>query len=167
MLRDKDGKLSMARTWLAGALTGLIEAVLVVTPVETMKTVLVADTNSAKPRFNGLAHGISTIVKEEGIAGIYKGVMPTIAKQMGNQSIRFTTYEFLKKAIIARNPGQPVPAWQMLLCGGTAGFVSVLLTWVLLASIAPGLLHFSNHSSPSSGRHFLMRMYLCLPQVRR
>jgi len=95
-LRDKDGKLSMFRTWLAGAATGFVEATAVVTPVETLKTVMVADTNSAKPRFNGLGHAVTTIIREQGIGGIYKGVVPTIAKQMGNQSIRFTTYETLK-----------------------------------------------------------------------
>ncbi len=36
------------------------------------------------------------IVKEEGIGGIYRGLGPTVAKQMGNQSIRFSVYNQLK-----------------------------------------------------------------------
>jgi hypothetical protein len=48
--------------------------------------------NQAVPRYRGLIHGITTVVKEEGISGVYRGLLPTIAKQMGNQSIRFTVY---------------------------------------------------------------------------
>ncbi len=42
-------------------------------------------------------HGIGVVVKEEGLIGIYRGLAPTIAKQMGNQSIRFSVYSELKK----------------------------------------------------------------------
>ncbi len=53
--------------------------------------------NSASPRFRGLVHGITVVVKEEGIGGVYRGLVPTIAKQMGNQSIRFSVYTKLKE----------------------------------------------------------------------
>jgi solute carrier family 25 citrate transporter 1 len=77
-------------------ITGLVEATLVVTPVETMKTVLISDQNSANPKYRGLLHGVRSIIAERGVSGIYKGWTPTAAKQMGNQGIRFTTYEAVK-----------------------------------------------------------------------
>ena len=47
-------------------------------------------------KYRGLIHGITVVVKEEGFAGVYRGLVPTIAKQMGNQSIRFSVYTHLK-----------------------------------------------------------------------
>lgn len=41
--QDSNGKTSAFGNWLAGALAGLVEATLVVTPVETMKTKLIHD----------------------------------------------------------------------------------------------------------------------------
>lgn len=96
VFKDDKGVLTPARTLLAGMATGLVEATFVVTPVETMKTVLISDQNSANPKYRGLLHGVRSIIAEKGIAGVYKGWAPTAAKQMGNQGIRFTTYEAIK-----------------------------------------------------------------------
>ena len=52
--------------------------------------------NRPEPRYRGLIHGITVVVKEEGIMGVYRGLVPTIAKQMGNQSIRFSVYSQIK-----------------------------------------------------------------------
>jgi hypothetical protein len=170
--QDEKGKTSAFGTWFAGAMAGLIEATLVVTPVETMKTKLIADQvrpalvpgfiqmlsitsccclhawlhpngvftggpgsrahrfcelhhllsislilraeqNRATQKYRGLIHGITVVVKEEGIAGVYRGLLPTIAKQMGNQSIRFSVYSQLK-AVRGRavRCGQPPAAGQ-------------------------------------------------------
>lgn len=57
---------------LAGA--GVMEAVLVTTPQETIKVKLIDDAfNSKSPRYKGFFHGISTIVKEDGLLACYKG----------------------------------------------------------------------------------------------
>ena len=62
-----------------------------------MKTKLIHDQNSDNPRFRGLFHGIKEVFKEEGITGVYRGVAPTLGKQMGNQGIRFMVFEEIKK----------------------------------------------------------------------
>jgi len=58
---------------MAGLMAGACEAILVVTPQETLKTKLIHDKLSPNPRYNGLFHGISTIWKEHGFGGVYKG----------------------------------------------------------------------------------------------
>ena len=100
---------------VAGMITGFVEATLVVTPVETMKTKLIHDGNSANPRFRGLFHGMSVIVAEQGLRGIYKGWVPTMAKQTGNQGVRFMVFEEVKKWLGVR-PGEPVPFCMCKLC---------------------------------------------------
>jgi hypothetical protein len=42
-VQDDKGKTSAFGNWVAGAMAGLVEATLVVTPVETMKTKLIHD----------------------------------------------------------------------------------------------------------------------------
>lgn len=67
------------------------------TPMETIKVKFINDQRSANPKFKGFAHGVSEIVKAEGIGGIYKGLSATILKQGSNQAIRFFVMESLKE----------------------------------------------------------------------
>ena len=75
---------------------GACEAALAVTPSETVKTKLIDDARRAKPRFTGTLNGVSLIVREEGVAGIYRGLGPTIAKQSANSAVRFTCEQLWK-----------------------------------------------------------------------
>lgn len=60
--------------------------------METIKVKFVHDHTLAEPRYKGLVHGVTLIVREEGLGGIYRGVTPTIAKQASNQAIRFVVF---------------------------------------------------------------------------
>lgn len=75
---------------------GVCEAVLAVTPMETVKVKFINDQRSGNPQFKGFFHGVRTIVAQEGILGCYKGVTATIMKQGSNQAIRFYVMETLK-----------------------------------------------------------------------
>lgn len=68
MLRDKDtGKLTPAKNFLAGLGAGVTEAIVIVAPVETVKTKVI---ELNKPFLAGMKH----IIKTEGIGGVYQGV---------------------------------------------------------------------------------------------
>ena len=75
----------------------MMEAIFAVTPSETIKfvqtlleakiqterrrkyrTKLIDDSKSATPRFRGLIHGTTVIVREEGLRGIYRGLFPVV-----------------------------------------------------------------------------------------
>ncbi|PLW23219.1 hypothetical protein PCASD_09215, partial [Puccinia coronata f. sp. avenae] len=75
-LVDQDGKLTGPRSLLAGLGAGMCEAVLAVTPSETIKTKLVNEAMKPNPRFTGLVQGTREIIKMEGIGGIYRGLFP-------------------------------------------------------------------------------------------
>lgn len=51
-------------TCLTGA--GVSEAILAVTPMETLKVKFINDQTSAKPHYRGFFHGVSQIIKEQG-----------------------------------------------------------------------------------------------------
>lgn len=57
--------------------------------METIKTKFVDDQRRPNPRFKGFIHGTKLIIKEQGIGGIYKGLLPTIFKQVYKISILY------------------------------------------------------------------------------
>lgn len=81
---------------LCGLGAGVAEAILAVTPMETVKVKFINDQQSKTPKYKGFFHGVRLIVKEEGLRGTYQGVTATIMKQGSNQAIRFFVMETLK-----------------------------------------------------------------------
>ena len=66
-LRDNEGKLTPAKNFVAGLGAGVSEALLIVAPVETVKTKVI---ELNKPFVEGFKH----IVRTQGIGGVYQGV---------------------------------------------------------------------------------------------
>ncbi|XP_061399566.1 putative tricarboxylate transport protein, mitochondrial [Musca vetustissima] len=122
---DEHGQLSASGKLLAGLGAGVCEAVLAVTPMETIKVKFINDQRSAKPQYKGFAHGVGCIIKAEGITGIYKGVTPTILKQGSNQAIRFYVMESLKDLYKGDDKNKHVPKLVVGAFGAIAGAASV------------------------------------------
>lgn len=118
---DKNSRVS---TFMAGLGAGVAEATFVVTPAETIKVKLIHDRISLQGKYNGLIHGVKTIVGEQGIAGCYKGLLPTILKQGSNQGVRFLVFEDSKKFLQRKTSNLPLPIIT-LISGGIAGAASV------------------------------------------
>jgi len=124
-----DGTLTNGKKLLCGLGAGVSEAILAVTPMETIKVKFINDQTSANPRFKGFFHGVKTIIKSEGIMGLYQGVTATIMKQGSNQAIRFFVMESMKDGYRKyrgdTNPNSSVPTLLTGLFGATAGAASV------------------------------------------
>ncbi|KAF4611733.1 hypothetical protein D9613_003644 [Agrocybe pediades] len=132
LLADREGKVSPARSLLAGLGAGMTEAILAVTPSETIKTKLIDDAKRPNPQYRGLIHGTMSIVRQEGIAGIYRGLFPVMMRQGANSAVRFTTYSTLKQFVQgSTRPGQPLPSAITFGIGGIAGLVTVYTTMPL------------------------------------
>lgn len=112
--RDENGKVGRAAGFAAGISAGCLESLLVVTPMETIKTRLI---HSGK----GLADGVSYVVKKDGVGGLYKGLFPTMAKSCSNQALRFFIFNEYKSIIIGNRPEYELSVWEALLGGMTAG----------------------------------------------
>lgn len=110
-------------SFFAGLGAGIAEAILVVTPAETIKVKLIHDKLLEQPKYRGLIHGIMEITKAQGLGGIYRGVVPTILRQGSNQGIRFLVYDDVSK-ILKKEGLSEVPA--NFLSGAVAGAASVL-----------------------------------------
>ncbi|KAK3815276.1 MAG: mitochondrial tricarboxylate transporter [Benniella sp.] len=134
LLKDSDGKTSGARSVLAGLGAGMTEAILVVTPTETIKTKLIHDSNLLNPKYRGLVHGVRSIVQAEGFGGIYRGVVPVMARQGANSAVRFGVYSTLSDFVKGRmggSPGRQLPAIHAFGIGAVAGIVTVYTTMPL------------------------------------
>jgi len=117
-LRDKDGKLTAGKNFVAGLGAGVSEALLIVAPVETVKTKVI---ELNMPFFEGLKH----IVKTQGIAGVYQGAVATALKQGSNQGLRFMWFNEYKRRVTNDGEKQLTPI--MGLFGGmSAGCFSTL-----------------------------------------
>lgn len=117
-LKDKDGKLTAGKNFLAGLGAGVAEALIIVAPVETVKTKCI-DLNMS------FADGMKHILKNEGIGGVYQGAFATALKQGSNQGLRFMWFNEYKR--IMTNDGETELTPLLRLFGGmSAGCFSTL-----------------------------------------
>ena len=77
---------------LAGLGAGTTEAVVVVTPMEVVKIRLQAQQHSLAdplevPQYRNAGHAVYTIVREEGVSALYRGISLTAIRQATNQGI--------------------------------------------------------------------------------
>ena len=108
----------------SGFISGIFEALLVVTPMETLKVKLIHDRFQEQPKFRNFFHGVYMIYKQDGFAGMYKGPLATVARQSSNAGIRFLVYDETK-TLIEKHFGFLPKAAILMLSGGMAGAVNV------------------------------------------
>ncbi|KAJ4942296.1 hypothetical protein JOQ06_012162 [Pogonophryne albipinna] len=94
--RDENGRLDSTKGLLCGLGAGILEAVFVVCPMETVKVKFIHDQTSANPKYKGFYHGVREIINAQGIRGTYQGLTATVLKQGSNQAIRFYVMTSLK-----------------------------------------------------------------------
>lgn len=135
-------------TFLAGLLSGLTEAILVVTPAEVCKIRMQSQYHSLMDpsqmthvKYKNVVQTAAVVVKEEGIGALYKGVVPTMLRQGCNQAVNFTVYNWSKKQIISWKRKKEeervghtgvvgevtLDHWQSLLLGGLSGGMGPLV----------------------------------------
>ncbi|CAO3589005.1 unnamed protein product [Absidia cylindrospora] len=130
-LADKDGVVSTKAVFLAGLLAGTTEAVMVVSPMDLIKIRLQAQRHSMAdpmdiPKYRNAPHAAYTIVKEEGIRALYKGVTLTALRQATNQAANFTAYQEMKKHARKWQNLDELPSYQHLILGGVSGAMGPL-----------------------------------------
>lgn len=118
LLRSDDGTLTMVMLFFAGLAAGAVEALLVVVPVETIKTKCI---QLKMP----LVEGLQQIFLLQGFRGMYHGVVATVMKQSSNHGLRFLWY-YEYKRIVTHDGSHALTAGWAFLGGMTAGIFSTL-----------------------------------------
>ncbi|KAI9844480.1 MAG: hypothetical protein M1837_005562 [Sclerophora amabilis] len=128
-LLDANGNISGPKTVIAGFGAGATESLLAVTPFESIKTTLIDDRKSGKPRMRGFLHGSKIIAQERGVRGFFQGFVPTTARQAANSATRFGSYTTLRQ--LAQGyvaPGEKLGTISTFGIGGVAGLITVYVT---------------------------------------
>ena len=94
---------------LAGGIAGGLTAVFVC-PLDVLKTRLQLQRTSHLQK-GGIAGGLTSIVKEEGMKGLYRGLGPTLLALLPNWAVYFTVYDKLKHTLVQRPGGE----WRLIL----------------------------------------------------
>jgi solute carrier family 25 (mitochondrial citrate transporter), member 1 len=96
VLASENGSLSPMRGMVAGMAAGAVESVVAVTPTERIKTALIDDARGQR-RFRGGLHATRTLIAENGISALYRGLVATTIKQSATSATRMGTYNVLKE----------------------------------------------------------------------
>lgn len=78
------------------------------------------------PKYRSAPHALLTVVKDEGIGALYRGVSLTALRQGTNQAANFTAYTELKELLQKWQPqyqNQNLPSYQTTLIGLISGAV--------------------------------------------
>lgn len=120
LFRDETtGKVSVAAGLCAGIGAGILESVLVVSVMETMKTVCIDSGKS-------LPEAARYVIKNEGLRGVYKGVGATVAKSASNQALRFMIFNQYKNMLVGDRAKKELSAGESLAGGCIAGLLGAL-----------------------------------------
>ena len=128
-LCDKDGNLSNKNKVISGFTTGLLEGTLITTPTERIK--VLQQNQLYKIGGNTVTQtGLQiaqSIIKENGILTLWKGLGPTVTRQCVNTGARLSLYDNVRRTVENNTP----PLFKSnvgIISGGIVGFIGAILT---------------------------------------
>jgi solute carrier family 25 citrate transporter 1 len=108
--------------FMKGLVAGAVEAILVTTPAETLKTKVVHSER-------GFLEGIRYVIQREGWRGVYGGAIPTVLRSSANCGIRFSVFHKYRDWMKHKNGERTSLSVANAVAGGViAGTVSVIAT---------------------------------------
>jgi solute carrier family 25 citrate transporter 1 len=107
---------------------------LAVWPTENIKTRLQLEGKVANPRFTSFSGGVSTVLRTQGVGGLYTGLVPVLVGAFPKAGVRFGGNSIIKTNVEAL--GLPIPKTAVnLLAGGVAGLAEAVLCSVLIETV--------------------------------
>ncbi|XP_057801136.1 uncharacterized protein LOC131016458 [Salvia miltiorrhiza] len=92
---------------IAGSIAGSVEH-MAMFPVDTLKTRMQAITSATKTSSLTLRQSLGSIVKFEGLGGLYRGIAAMGLGAGPAHAVYFSVYESCKKILAAGNPNSPI-----------------------------------------------------------
>jgi solute carrier family 25 phosphate transporter 23/24/25/41 len=59
-------------------------------------------------QYNSISSAISTILKQEGFMGLYKGITPNLLKVAPSMAASWWTFEFVRDLLVTLNPDDDI-----------------------------------------------------------
>ncbi|WZZ34387.1 hypothetical protein YC2023_017788 [Brassica napus] len=119
----------------AGATAGII-AMSATYPMDMVRGRLAVQTANSPYQYRGIAHALSTVVREEGPRALYRGWLPSVIGVVPYVGLNFAVYESLKDWLVKDNPFGLVENNELtiitrLSCGAIAGTVGQTIAYPL------------------------------------
>ncbi|KAJ6810704.1 putative mitochondrial succinate-fumarate transporter 1 [Iris pallida] len=132
-LKDADtGNLSNRGRLAAGFGAGVLEALVIVTPFEVVKIRLQQQKGMSLEllKYKGPIHCARTIIREEGIFGLWAGAAPTVMRNGTNQAAMFTAKNAFDVILWKKHEGdgKVLHPWQSMISGFLAGTAGPICT---------------------------------------
>jgi len=81
------------------------------------------------PKYRNAAHATYTLLKEEGVGALYRGISLTALRQGTNQAVNFSAYAEFKEILQNFQPAyhdKELPGWQTAIIGCVSGAMGPL-----------------------------------------
>lgn len=117
MATDQRKPLPFVANFAAGAIAGISE-ILTFYPLDVVKTRMQLDTGKSR---HGLVGTLRTIVKEEGIGRLYRGLVPPLLLEAPKRAVKFAANDFWGKTFINMTGQSKMTQSLSVLTGCTAG----------------------------------------------
>ncbi|MCL7036655.1 hypothetical protein MKW94_002405, partial [Papaver nudicaule] len=133
---NEDAPLTPLLRLGAGACAGII-AMSATYPMDLVKGRLTVQTDVSPFQYRGIAHTLSTVVREEGPRALYKGWLPSVVGVVPCIGLNFAVYGSLKEWLVESNPlgivnsNSELGITARLLCGAVAGTVGPTMFYPL------------------------------------
>nr|QKK35437.1 mitochondrial MC16 [Starmerella bombicola] len=106
--------------YACGAVAGFANTVLT-SPVEHVRILMQAQ-RSAKGQYSGALDAAKSILRQHGVAKLYRGAAITSLREIQAYGTWFLTFEYLIHTQVKQGTKrEDVPAWKLMLCGALAG----------------------------------------------
>jgi len=122
---SKTGETTPGKNFTAGLMVGTLEACLIVTPFEVIKTRLQKQKGTSNLKYSGPIDVVVKVIREEGPRRLWSGNMPTVIRQGSNQAFNFMSMAILNRVLWDKRQGdgKQLAVWKTLLSGLLAGAV--------------------------------------------
>jgi len=110
----------------AGATAGALGQLGAV-PADLVKVRMQADALAAVPRYRGVAHALSTVLREDGVGGLWRGTLPAVQRAALVNLGELATYDVAKRAAVRACDGVDGPMAHAL-AALASGFVATAVS---------------------------------------
>ncbi|KAI6698478.1 hypothetical protein NL676_018597 [Syzygium grande] len=126
------GSLTNTARFLSGFGAGALEGLVIVTPFEVVKIRLQQQRGLSPEllKYKGPIHCARTIVREEGLRGLWAGAAPTVMRNGPNQAAMFTAKNAFDELLwkTREGDGNVLRPWQSMMSGFLAGTIGPVCT---------------------------------------
>ncbi|KAL8263867.1 hypothetical protein R6Q59_021997 [Mikania micrantha] len=132
---NEDAELTPLLRLGAGACAGII-AMSATYPMDLVRGRITVQTDKSSTQYRGMAHALSTVLREEGPRALYKGWLPSVIGVIPYVGLNFAVYESLKDYLVKSRPFGLVEDKELnvitkLACGAVAGTIGQTVAYPL------------------------------------